>query len=425
MKRDRNSRGARTGLRPLLLVVLSFFSFAGESEALTRGEAMDAILALPEVGDATDYQISMPDTTHGSDVVAWDHQELYPDYPMPYPNTWFAMIDLAPFAGWTHPALWIYLNDDDPNEYEVQLRESMALLAEVGTGYDVPLECLDDPIGHPELLPCYLESSPNKGGFLIPHKLLDAADCVYACIFGANSYGRWGPVVTKGANTFKAALTGAGVPASHITLDTDGTSETDIKNCIEDKCGDMSAEDNLVLYIGSHGIVNSLDLRAKGQEKDAITDENKLEADELKTILGACSDVCRVYVFLEACHSASFLDELDDLGNTIIVSACKSDELANGLNADGSEGGIWGICFSAEIPGKSAKEAHEACDTEVQTTLQTRWAAWCAKNPALCKQTPQYAKGTDVEAENEAIAHCCAMTAVEDASWGKIKALFR
>ena len=411
-----------SGALGLLVIMLA----SPAAFALTREEAAATILSLQEVGDdVTFMQISMPDTTHGGNVVAWDHTGTYSPFPMPYTNTWFAMVDQVPFAHWGHPALWVYLNDDNPSQYVTQARNVYALLADSGTKASLPLDCMAIP-AYPELLPCDWGEIP-EGSSVPPsappgQPLIPGAECIHACLFIANS--NVGDLEKKDVARVKASLIAAGVPAGNISEDTDGTTETEIRSCITGKCPNLTARDNLIFFISAHGMPDYIDLETKAEANargpDTPLPNDKLEASELKGMLESCNDICRVFVFLEACHSGSFIDDLDDLPNAIIVTAASADQESHGRS--NGEGFHWAQCFGGQIPGISARAADENCDNEVTSNVQADWgeAGWGTPT-----QEPQYGASPGVQHEDDPIATCCETTTTEGSSWGAIKSLYR
>ena len=396
--------------------------------ALTQDEAMDAILGLAEIGTVIGMQVIMPDTVHGPEVVAWDHLGMFPETQMPYTDTWFAMVDQDPTALWVHSCLWVYLNNDNPSEYLIQERQTHAMLYVASTNEAIEMHCVNDPVDHPELLPCY-EGGPaqNVPVGLPPSILQSQPQCVWAVIVGGQDNSDEGFIrdcITNCLANMVGALVGATVPDRQVEVLPNVTHDVAIKLAITETCDSMSACDILIFYYAGHGyadedncmLVHSWDNR----ENPLPGGHGVLTADELKAALEYCTEkICRTYVFLEACQSGCFIPVLTTLPNTTVVTACKSDESA-WLDRNPA-GGYWSNCFLGGVPEASAQAIHETCDNEVST----RVAEESPDPSAQRNQVPQYGANMPPGTEQVPIEQCCEPSSWHPTRWGMIKSLYR
>ena len=343
--------------------------------------------------------------------------EYFEEY-SPWPNSWFAMVDMKPYAYWKHPCLWVFLNDSAPDEYEILPEETWP--TPFVDDVEVPFECIDLE-AYPSLLPCgYFDvdttmKDGSPGTFELPPEILrDGADCVYAVLVGSGS-SRGGNLMKKDVKTWYDSLRGAGVPDDHIKKYDNGANEDTIREAVKNFCKNppMTACDNLVILLGGHGEdkpVPHITTRDDGWHDWFVVD-----AHELTWILANCRDVCRVFVFMSCCHSGAFIPYLEALHNSIIVTACAGSEIA--CYRKDRQGTNWASRYGAEIPGKSAKEAHDSCKDAVTAEAKDKWGE---------NQNPEYGKSPTVQHEDKPIAYCCIPPSeAESTRWGTIKALFR
>jgi hypothetical protein len=398
------------------------------ARALTRDEAMDVILGLPEIGDVTGMQVVMPDTVHGPEVVAWDHLGIFPETQMPYPDTWFAMVDQDPTALWVHSCMWVYLNNDNPSEYLIQDRQTHAMLYVASTSEAIDLYCVDDPVDHPELLPCYEGGPEEHVPMGLPQEVLQTQpQCVWAVIVGGQDHSSQDLIrdcITVCLAKMVGALTGANVPDGQIKVLPNVPHDVAIKLAIMETCEAMSSCDNLIFYYIGHGAVDECRLVHSWDSRgDPLPGgQGVLTAEELKAALQPCTEeICRTYVFIDACHSGCFIPVLTTLPNTIVVTSCKSDEVAF---VDRSPvGGYWSNCFLGSVPGASAQAIHETCDNEVSTRVAEE-----SPDPTNWRnQVPQYGASNNMwpGGEQLPIEQCCEPSSGHPTRWGTIKSLYR
>jgi len=421
----------------LALVALGVTSSQCQA-SFTRQQAAEKILyevKLMEGGeDLNEVSISMADTTYGYLAFAEDFAGVHSDYGFPYESTWFALVDFYPFAEWAHSCLWVFM-DNYTGDIVSEERDFFPLLFDDESGMDIPLECIDPFGSYPELYPCDafydgLDAGVSPPPMPFPDELRGVdAECVYAVLVASGAPAdRNGEHHKEDVEKFEKALTDYGVDAStNIKKHTSGATDEEIGNDIKHFCETvpLTKEDNLIIFIRCHGSPNSLHTKDSDN-----SNAGRLSATELKGHIGKCSKVCRVFTFIGACHSGSFIDDLNGCGNTITVTSAGASQTSYTGHTSTEKGGIWGMRIRKEVPGKSAPAIHAANDDEVNSIVEPQLIAknalGCRKHPEKCKQNPQYGKSATVEHEGKNIAYCCEEeTPVEQASWGTIKALYR
>ena len=120
---------------------------------------------------------------------------------------------------------------------------------------------------------------------------------------------------------------------------------------------------------------------------------------------------------MEACHSGSFVDEIKALGNTIVSTACATDE--SSYRAHGHS--YWARCIANLVPELTADQMKPECRDYVNAALGADWP----DRPESETQTPQCESSETVQHKDQIIAWCCVPPSAIHSSWGAVKSLYR
>ncbi len=298
-------------------------------------------------GNVNLWMTQMPvDQTH----VARDRDPQVPDLAMPYPLTWFVVIDDDPTANWAHPCRWVAVRADlGAHSGPISKQMPGTIWAGQGSGPQVDIGCAGlTPVPCPTL-----EVPPSVGG-VVPGP---EGPCLHAVLItgGVNEDFNF-PRYTTNITSMYRILRELGYARENIhvfyedgsardldNLDGDGdhatgsdiedaADETAIRDRVSGLCNSLDRrKDVLFIYGTDHGAVGG-DLELWDFNGNGWTDfEERYSPTELAQDTENCR-VCRLFVLMDQCYSGAFVGPLTDADhrNSAVYTAASAVEVSFG-----------------------------------------------------------------------------------------------